>query len=176
MKKFIENLKKIFTIKYLLLITTIALFVISVNFTLKTIKNNKIEKLTTSEKVKERKIIDSISKLKIWDTLEYSNVGIDTILLKTKYLNGKLYYKLNLILSAKNSKNYHFVNKLNEFRISFNDIDDFNVYTIILNIFNKIRIIDDNNNMVGIDFEGYEEIEKDTYLKLRSYSIQYKGD
>ena len=67
MKKIFDFLKKILTIKFLLSITAFALIVISVSITLQIIKKNKIENLALLEKSKEKKILDSISKPKIWD-------------------------------------------------------------------------------------------------------------
>lgn len=174
--KIFEMVKQIFNLKFLLLITAISLVIISINYTSQTIKNRKIENIASLEKMKKIKILDSISKLKIWDTLDLSNVGIDTIFLETKYVNSKLYYKLELFFNSKNKNIYNVANSLNEFRIAFRDTDDFNIYTIILDISNKIGIIDDANNIVGINFEGHREIDKDIYIKLDSYSIQYKGD
>jgi hypothetical protein len=174
MIKLIDTIKKIFTIKILLLITTIALFVISVNFTMQTIKNNKIEDLKELKKVNEAYILDSISKPKQWalDTNHLKNeLKISNISLRTKYKDGMVLYSFDVSFNEKNDKRFIF-SKENRFDLEFYDKDKFKIFVHRID-FSEMTIHSSNGMGVGGIWEGSFELNSDIYYSASSVVISW---
>jgi hypothetical protein len=176
MIKLIDTIKKVFTIKFLLLITAIALFVISVNFTFQSIKKNKIENLAQLEKNKEKKILDSISKPKIWDidTAYYKKeLNFKSIELKTKFKDGNVYYDFNVDFIELNDN--RFTNNISNkyFRIYFIDKDNFTIDYHIFN-FSEMSFFMENNEFIGANWLGNFEMDKNVYYNISTVKIAWK--
>ena len=76
MIKLIDTIKKVFTIKFLLLITAIALFVISVNFTFQSIKKNKIE-IREENRIKFSQTKEKKTKIEAINLSKSKNANLD---------------------------------------------------------------------------------------------------
>ena len=176
MKKIFDFLKKILTIKFLLFITAFSLIVISVSITLQSIKKNKIENLALLEKSKEKKILDSISKPKIWDidTAYYrKQLNFKSIELKTKFKDGNVYYDFNVDFIELNDNRFT-TNRSNKyFKIYFIDKDNFTIDYHIFN-FSEMSFFIENNDFIGADWIGNFEMDKNVYYNISTVKIAWR--
>jgi hypothetical protein len=173
MKKIFDFIKGFLAIKILLTISAISLIVISVNYTLQSIKNNNIDNITKIEKLKQTKISDSISKPKKWDidTLYLSELQFSKIKLRTKYVNGSLFYYFGIETKDKNDR--RFINQTDQHLIiDFSDKDNFKVYSYEFP-FSDATHISKNGEKIGYYWEGNLKIEKNLYYSFYSSSIRW---
>ena len=176
MKKIFDFFKKILTIKFLLSITAFALIVISVSITLQSIKKNKIENLALLEKSKEKKILDSISKPKIWDidTAYYKKeLNFKSIKFKTKFKDGNVYYKFKVYFIELDDNIFTNNSSNKYFRISFIDKDGFTIDYHIFN-FSEMSLINENNKRIGANWEGDFEMDKNVYYNISNVKIGWR--
>ncbi len=171
MIKLIDTIKKVITIKFLLIITAISLFVISVNFTFQSFKKNKIDKIAAIEKANEAKINDSISKKKIWeiDSTLNKELNFKEFIFITKYSNGQMYYKFTAELNDINDNRFSNLNK-DRFIISFRDKDNFSIYTHNLEFTDNMNIVQ-NNKVISFYWEGNFEMDKNLYYSFKSVKL-----
>jgi hypothetical protein len=163
MKKLLSNIFKSNTVKFLLLLLILSLTLFIANYSYISIKKSNDEK-------NEKSLLDSISKTKIWDTTFGRNgSGFDSIFLKTKYLDGKMFYRLwfdlnkeNGIVKFDNTDNYV---------LYFADNDNFTLLEIPLDKSNAIKIIDSSEKFIAFRFEGNKSINKNVYIQFKSYNI-----
>lgn len=171
MIKLLDTIKKVITIKFLLLITAIALFIISVNFTFQSIKKNKIDNIASIEKANEAKINDSISKKKEWeiDSTLNKELNFKEFIFITKYSNGQMYYKFTADLNDINDKRFSNLSK-DGFIISFRDKDNFSIYTYNLEFADNMNIVD-NGKVISYYWDGNFEMDKNLYHSFKSVKL-----
>jgi len=162
-----EKIKKNITIKLLLFFTALALIVISVNYTFQSFQKREIEKNVALEKIKDEKIIDSISKSKIWyiDSTLKKELNIKQFIFTTKYNEGEIYFKFRVLFNELSDKRFITNNVNDYFIISFRDKDDFSIYTHNL-IFSDMALISDNNKIIGAEWESNFEMSKILYYSF----------
>lgn len=163
MKEMFSKILKFITVKFLLLILSIVLIGFSINYSFYTIRKFNDEK-------KEKFLLDSISKLKIWDTsYGVKGSGIDTVFLKTKYLDGRIYYRLWIDINKENGiKEFENTDK---YLLNFADKDNFNLFNITLPTTDAIKVLDSFDTFSAFRFEGNKPINKKIYTQLKKYDI-----
>lgn len=176
MEKMIQLFKKLFTIKNLLITILITLISILSIFTIQYIKITKNEKLKNITKANEMKILDSISKPKKWniDTTFYiKELKIKNINFKTKYNNGKVYYKFYLEYDQNDDP--RFENSYSKFfTVDFLDKDNFKLHTINIK-FSDFSFTVENGKKIGVQVDNEFEIDKNSYFSFSSIIIGWIG-
>ena len=168
MKKIYTIILNFINVKILLFLITIVLTIFLTNYSIISVKKYYNEK-------EEKNILDSIGKIKIWDTsYPLNGSGYDKVFLSTKYINGKIYYILLLDINAENGEDK--INNLVKFILNFTDKDNFTLFHIDLERDKFIRVSDSSNNLIAIRFEGDELLDKSVYLQFYKYDMLIKTE
>jgi hypothetical protein len=177
-KQFIKN---IFTIKSLLFILLLVIIPF-IYFYSKSefIKLNKI-KDNEIRLEKDKIILDSISKVKIFDISNNDNIGLHNIVLKTKFENGKVLYifsadlvddngiKYKAITPYPNSRNYK-----DRFIFNFTDIDGFTIATEEIYLNDITSTVNAKGEKIAIICNSeFNEINKDIYIKIKDVEYSW---
>lgn len=171
--------KNIVTKSSILFVSKIIITIAFVFFSYATFKKYELEKIK-ADKIKEDIILsDSLSRVKIYQTKEIPQIGLSNLVLKSKYINGKMKYSLIAdfiidplgIISQKfptSSRNYN-----DYIEIKFVDNDNFNIVSATTLLRNIANITNEKNEKVGISLDGEVEINKATYMKIRDWDIEW---
>ena len=166
MKKIFSFILKYINVKFLLILIVIIMTIFVSNYSFISIKKYYVEK-------KDAVLLDSIGKIKIWDTTYgFKYLGIDSIFLRSKFLNGKIYYRVGLQFNKDigNSK----IQNLESFILNFTDKDKFTLFKLNLEMGQRTDIVDSLEKVNAIRFEGSELIDKNVYSKFDDYFLLYR--
>ena len=112
-------------------------------------------------------------KPKKWkiDSLYKVEMNLKTIELRTKYNNGKLFYEFSIYTKEINDK--FFLNFDNQsIIIDFNDKDKFKLYSLELLFSDNYHTVK-NGNIIGYNWEGNIEVNKDFYYSFNYSSLRW---
>ncbi len=165
MKKMISFLIKNISIRIVLILIFLLLLIFISNYSYISFKRHYSE----NEQIK---ILDSIGKMKVWDTsYQYKNFGVDSIFVRTKFLNDKMYFRVWFDLNEEESKIK--TENIEKFVLDFIDKEKFSLFKINLNMNERTDIVDSLEKVSAFSFEGSHTIDKKVYLQLNKYNILY---
>ena len=174
-RKITQKIFSILTIRWMLIFITLIGTPIAVYFTIdhyrRTKKEAIFEKNYKEEKTKKDKLLDSLSKVKIWEQKDLTGeIGLKEISLKTKYINGELRYSFLAYFVGKSklpSKPFW----SDKIKIGFYDEDQFKIYEIDIYLNDMSGIVSTTGTRIGISHEGKREMDIEEYLRSKDYTI-----
>lgn len=176
-KNLFNKINTFLTIRRLLIIIIVIATPLALYFIVDHFKKNKEHEKNELIRLKKEEaaklILDSISKVKYWRILDYSeDIGLKTITLKTKYIDGMIYYSLACEITETN-KLPHSPSFLDNMTIHFYDGDNFDIYKI------KIPLPDftyqtENGVRVGLVMDSKVQISKEKYLEFQDWTLSWQ--
>jgi hypothetical protein len=135
-------------------------------------KYEEISELKRKEAI-EQKLIElksSVAKLKIYPLLNRNQIGLDSIQVKTKYLNGNMLIQLDARYVKGNS---YFQTSVKSLNIAFRDKDGFTIYAFELNKAGEgyTNLVNDKRDWIGFEFESKYPIDINIYNQISDISI-----
>ena len=178
---FKQFLKNIFTIKTLLFILLLVILPFVYFYSksefikLKKIKENEISL------AKEKIILDSISKVKLFEISNNDNIGLHNIVLKTKFENGKVLYIFSADLVDDNGIKLKAINPFpyttnqnDRFVFNFIDKDGFTIATENVYFKDITKTVNDKGQNIAIHCDSeFSEINKDVYIKIKDVNYSW---
>ena len=174
MEKINEYFNKINRVspKILIIIITILITLISIPFFY--FKYEEISKLKRKEEIEQKlvKLKNSVAKLKIYPLLNRNQIGLDSIQVKTKYLNGNMLIKLDAQYVKGNS---YFQTSVKSLNIRFHDKDDFVIYAFELNKAGEgyTNLVNDKRDWIGFMFENKYPVDINIYNQFSKITIAW---
>ncbi len=161
------------TPKKILIIVIVFITVISSPFVY--IKYTEFSKLKSKEE-SEQKLVElksSLAKLKSYVFTHRKNIGLDSIKIKTKYVNGNMLFILKSVYLKDNS---YFQTSVNSLNISFDDKDGFTIYKIelIKSGAGFTTLVNDKNENAGFMFESKYPMDINIYKQFSDISIGWQ--
>lgn len=176
MNKIIKQLT-IRNLLILILVIILPLVVItSYNFILKLSKEKEIEIAKQSEK----QVLDSISSVKTYDTLN-NRAGLTNCVLKTKYFENEMTFIftadiVNPINISPTSVQYpKYPTARHYISLNFYDDDNFLLITENLSLISDLtNIVNDRGDIIGINANSkIADVTKDKYLKIHHWDFSW---
>ncbi len=176
-----STMKKIITTKNLLIILIIIIIPIAFFYTRSEYNRMKKENEAEIELKNEKIILDSISKIKIYNIQNIEQIGIQNIVIKTKYENDESLFYISADLvdenSVKSKKTNRFPNKLNNTNsliLIFYDKDGFKIGERKIFLDDLTYSNDINGYNVGLWYSGrIKNIDKEDYIRITNCSISW---
>lgn len=161
------------TPKKLIIIVIVFITVISSPFMYT--KYTEFSKLKSKEE-SEQKLVElkiSLAKLKSYVFTHRKNIGLDSIKIKTKYINGNMLFILRSVYLKDNS---YFQTSVNSLNISFNDKDGFTIYQmeLIKSGAGYTTLVNDKNENAGFMFENKYPMDINIYKQFSDISIGWQ--
>lgn len=178
---FKQFFKKVTTIKSILLIIFLTLLPFVYFYSKSEYTKIKNENDKKNQAAIDKKILDSISKVKTFNIENKDNIGLHNISLKSKFENGKVLY----IFSADLVDEYGIEFKATSPYPNFPDYNDRLIFRFIdkdgFEIFNEdiylntiTKIVNDKGKRVALNCNGiFSGINKDIYLKINEVNFSW---
>ncbi len=174
--KFLKKIYALITLKKLLLLLIILILPFAIYFTFDHYKKNKLheknEKNRLIREAEEKIILDSISQVKIWSQFDIDQIGLKEISLRTKYINGHMYYSFNGTFNGirRLPSNPSYQDKL---KIIFLDEDNFEIKEISVPLSTLTYLYTDGKE-TGINVDDKLQIPKNEYLKFNDWTLGWQ--
>ena len=129
----------------------------------------------------DKKILDSISKVKTFNIGNRDNIGLHNIILKTKFENGKVLYMFSADLvdeygiEFKATSPYpSFSNYKDRLIFEFMDKDGFVIVNEDIYLYTITKMVNDKGERIGLNCNGiFSGIKKDIYLKINEVNFKW---
>jgi len=173
-------MKTFFTLKSILIVISTALVIIAIIFTLQFKNKIDAQRLLLDQTLKEKKLDDSLSKLKNYETLSLeSELGLVNLTFQTKFISGKLKYKFyascvdSIGKQLKGNQQIPQIrNYTDHFIISLEDADGFKLVKYNLPLTELTRNVDYKGETLGYSSDGeIPSITRETYLKIHTWTL-----
>lgn len=133
-----------------------------------------LSKLKRKEEI-EQKLVElkgSVAKLKKYPSINRNQIGLNSIEVKTKYLNGNMLIKLDAQYVKGNS---YFQTSVKSLNIRFHDKDDFVIYAFELNKAGEgyTNLVNDKRDWIGFMFENKYPVDINIYNQFSKITIAW---
>lgn len=174
MEKITEYFNKLTKLSPKILVIIIAILTTLISIPFIYFKFVELSKLKRKEEI-EQKIVElkgSVSKLKIYPLSNRNEIGLDSIRIRTKYLNGNMLLQMDARYLKGNS---YFQTSVKSLNIAFSDKDGFTIYKFDLTKSSDgyTNLVNEKREWIGFMFENKYPVDINIYNQFSRIAIAW---
>jgi len=179
----IKNIiNKFLTVRNLILILLIILIPYVFFYSMSIYDKIKKEKANELKLKAEKSILDSLSKVKIYNLGNYEQIGFHDIVIKTKFENGVSLFIFSANLADEKGVKFNsitpypkFPNYSDYLTFRFYDKDGFELVSEKILLSEIINTYDNNGNFNGLSYNGnLGTIDKELFIKINNCDLSWR--